>query len=251
MDINIWTSFYFYFQNGDSPQYVTDRLHQFSDPLARFQPINGELFSLIFVSKQIFFRDEIVSWSFLSIINPDVSIRESVLAYECMHEGWNLIDEGYRQAINSEWISRESIFIYTWGNCIGDKSKLFRKRKCFDRWKGWQGDQWKGYLLNCGGWWSLSYAKSRLSCFLTSYVHPLTTLTNIDDLLWLLAPIFLSFSLSTRKPHPPSLSSLELTIFSWGYISPLANEFHHTPTFVFPWFNVKTIQTLPRVDHNR
>lgn len=27
--------------NGDSPQYVTDRLRQFSDPLARFQPING------------------------------------------------------------------------------------------------------------------------------------------------------------------------------------------------------------------
>ncbi|XP_046742808.1 transcription factor SUM-1 isoform X1 [Diprion similis] len=27
--------------NGESPQYVTDRLHQFSDPLARFQPING------------------------------------------------------------------------------------------------------------------------------------------------------------------------------------------------------------------
>ncbi|XP_015586808.1 myogenic-determination protein [Cephus cinctus] len=27
--------------NGDSPQYVTDRLNQFSDPLARFQPING------------------------------------------------------------------------------------------------------------------------------------------------------------------------------------------------------------------
>lgn len=27
--------------NGESPQYVTDRLRQFSDPLARFQPING------------------------------------------------------------------------------------------------------------------------------------------------------------------------------------------------------------------
>ncbi|XP_066587735.1 transcription factor SUM-1 [Prorops nasuta] len=27
--------------NRDSPQYVTDRLRQFSDPLARFQPING------------------------------------------------------------------------------------------------------------------------------------------------------------------------------------------------------------------
>ncbi|KAL2729889.1 transcription factor SUM-1-like isoform X3, partial [Vespula maculifrons] len=26
--------------NGESPQYVTDRLRQFSDPLARFQPIN-------------------------------------------------------------------------------------------------------------------------------------------------------------------------------------------------------------------
>ena len=32
----------FSFQNGESPQYVTDRLRQFSDPLARFQPINGE-----------------------------------------------------------------------------------------------------------------------------------------------------------------------------------------------------------------
>lgn len=29
-------------QNVDSPQYVTDRLRQFSDPLARFQPIGGE-----------------------------------------------------------------------------------------------------------------------------------------------------------------------------------------------------------------
>ncbi|KAG7201513.1 hypothetical protein KM043_004265 [Ampulex compressa] len=27
--------------NGESPRYVTDRLRQFSDPLARFQPING------------------------------------------------------------------------------------------------------------------------------------------------------------------------------------------------------------------
>ncbi|TGZ51937.1 hypothetical protein DBV15_10146 [Temnothorax longispinosus] len=27
-------------KNGESPQYVTDRLRQFSDPLARFQPIN-------------------------------------------------------------------------------------------------------------------------------------------------------------------------------------------------------------------
>ncbi|XP_063986640.1 myogenic-determination protein [Diachasmimorpha longicaudata] len=27
--------------SGESPQYVTDRLRQFSDPLARFQPING------------------------------------------------------------------------------------------------------------------------------------------------------------------------------------------------------------------
>ena len=32
----------FFFQNADSPQYVTDRLRQFSDPLARFQPIGGE-----------------------------------------------------------------------------------------------------------------------------------------------------------------------------------------------------------------
>ncbi|XP_043286424.1 transcription factor SUM-1 isoform X2 [Venturia canescens] len=27
--------------NGESPQYVTDKLRQFSDPLSRFQPING------------------------------------------------------------------------------------------------------------------------------------------------------------------------------------------------------------------
>jgi len=31
-----------YLQNGESPQYGSDRLRQFSDPLARFQPINGE-----------------------------------------------------------------------------------------------------------------------------------------------------------------------------------------------------------------
>lgn len=34
--------FFFWFQSADSPQYVTDRLRQFSDPLARFQPIGGE-----------------------------------------------------------------------------------------------------------------------------------------------------------------------------------------------------------------
>lgn len=40
--VQLYTFVIPYLQNGESSQYVTDRLRQFSDPLARFQPINGE-----------------------------------------------------------------------------------------------------------------------------------------------------------------------------------------------------------------